>query len=988
MSSSSSPTRARSVCKVGLGKPPPKGYAKLDSQAEASCVGELSMRHWGLRQLSHQPAQDLVGPDWKPLETAGVVDIWLEPFGWITANILAGSSCGLLIGQDVLDRDPDCAIQRSKFTWFGQQYPCHRWCLKHHAVEVNHVQVSEDLESVSADSGSVAALAEHVLSGHAKHFKGCASCMLARPRAARFQSRSREYWDTVLSSPPESHWSVDIFQHNAKVLHPKWTGFFFFLAVDKLSRRVVLSSLKRASPTSQLKKGDLKEFLDKLCVDHPVLSIELDQQFVAKATKLKSSASDSVQLIPRGTDQHAVLAERKVSSVRTLWDRNLGLPNERVSALQELPAPDGFLQYLTEVLNGCSSRALHGQSPAAVAADPTKYIQWMRTKVYPKLPLLDSYPPPPEVGKTVFFYDPRRQRWNTGTVYGLDPLARTVIILASDGKNKRTLCARDVVESDVFDCMDADEASLSDEWGDPDADDESEFIEVGALAAPNRELAEMLFSALRLLPKEISPGSPLSPMRALQWFQQASPNLRSAALLEVEAEMAAIQEKCTEMDKPADVRVVPMKWVLKLRDDGSLKARLCVAQVRPKSQKALTSHYASPLHHMVMRLVFASRPTSNCVWKVDFKKAFLQSDPLSESERDVFVSIPAGLQRPLQLVWRPDYPIYGLRAAPRKWQDTLRRKLLAMGAMEDTAGVYLWGESNPTLTTAPVVVMVHVDDSLVFANCKDKGLEFLKMYQTCFTVSSVEPMDDELIFLGQSMSRDGDCWTVTCCKELDLSDPSNIKSVRGQLNWLCMVSSPHLAAVAALYEPEMSSRVRKVQPGVVRIRPIQTSEVTLLVFCDASQGAKARRGVLYFLCDKGSTQGALVHWSSTSLECTVGSSTSELQALESATSQASRIHQYLSAHGLSIDVRIYSDCNVLLAQVKKGKPLAPPYQRYVPTIESRVQFMGARLYHCPGRLLPSDVQTKLDPSKDAVRSLQVLMDGSVPDCIHESRECI
>ncbi|CAI7759362.1 unnamed protein product [Closterium sp. NIES-54] len=106
---------------------------------------------------------------------------------------------------------------------------------------------------------------------------------------------------------------------------------------------------------------------------------------------------------------------------------------------------------------------------------------------------------------------------------------------------------------------------------------------------------------------------------------------------------------------------------------------------------------------------------------LDFSTDFLQGS-LHEEIRlhrppGFTLSFPAGTQWSL---WRP---IYGLRQAPRKWHNTLRTTLAALGFAPSTADPSLFLRTNTSLP--PFYVLVYVDD-LVFAIADTEALALVK----------------------------------------------------------------------------------------------------------------------------------------------------------------------------------------------------------------------------------------------------------------------
>jgi hypothetical protein len=354
----------------------------------------------------------------------------------------------------------------------------------------------------------------------------------------------------------------------------------------------------------------------------------------------------------------------------------------------------------------------------------------------------------------------------------------------------------------------------------------------------------------------------------------------------------------------------------------------------------------------------------------------MQSDELKPDEQTVCCRIPSAMMRPKNLCWKVLYPIYGLRCAPSKWVRTRSRLLQEIQCVDAGHSVYLWGGS--TMQSAKVILLCHVDDSLIL--CRDgSDLEFLPLLHSVFNIGKMNQIVDQSVkFLGMMVGKEQDAWTVTCLKKVEIPDPTHVASVRGQLNWLVTICNPQLSCMAAQYQEELARKVARVESATLRLYPLCTSSPVMEVYTDSSHGEKARRGCLFFLHDPGVSKGALVQWTGTSLGHDLGSSASELQGLESASGVAARLYDLLLSHGICPEVKLLSDATVLLYQVAKGKQVGPPLQRYVPTIQKRMEYMGAVALHVPGKRLPADVMTKLVPTKEALESLSQLMNGILP----------
>ncbi|CAI7859741.1 unnamed protein product [Closterium sp. NIES-53] len=106
---------------------------------------------------------------------------------------------------------------------------------------------------------------------------------------------------------------------------------------------------------------------------------------------------------------------------------------------------------------------------------------------------------------------------------------------------------------------------------------------------------------------------------------------------------------------------------------------------------------------------------------LDFSTAFLHGS----LHKEIWLRCPPGLTGsfPTGTQWSLRRPVYGLRQAPREWQDTLRTTLAAFGFSPSTADPSLFLRTDATLP--PFYVLVYVDD-LVFATADTEALAHVK----------------------------------------------------------------------------------------------------------------------------------------------------------------------------------------------------------------------------------------------------------------------
>ncbi|CAI7767287.1 unnamed protein product [Closterium sp. NIES-54] len=106
-------------------------------------------------------------------------------------------------------------------------------------------------------------------------------------------------------------------------------------------------------------------------------------------------------------------------------------------------------------------------------------------------------------------------------------------------------------------------------------------------------------------------------------------------------------------------------------------------------------------------------------------------------------SFPAGTQ------WSLQRPVYGLRQAPRKWHDTPRTTLVALGCTPSTADPSLFLRTDTSLP--PFYILVYVGD-LVFATADTSALTLVKSEMqkrhTCIELGDLRS------YLGLQITRD------------------------------------------------------------------------------------------------------------------------------------------------------------------------------------------------------------------------------------------
>ncbi|CAI7808055.1 unnamed protein product [Closterium sp. NIES-53] len=106
---------------------------------------------------------------------------------------------------------------------------------------------------------------------------------------------------------------------------------------------------------------------------------------------------------------------------------------------------------------------------------------------------------------------------------------------------------------------------------------------------------------------------------------------------------------------------------------------------------------------------------------LDFSTTFLQSS----LHKEIWLCRPPGFTGsfPAGTQWSLRRPVYGLLQAPRKWHDTLRTTLAALGFAPSTADPSLFLRSDTSLP--PFYILVYIDE-LVFSTVDTEALALVK----------------------------------------------------------------------------------------------------------------------------------------------------------------------------------------------------------------------------------------------------------------------
>ncbi|CAI7822553.1 unnamed protein product [Closterium sp. NIES-54] len=229
----------------------------------------------------------------------------------------------------------------------------------------------------------------------------------------------------------------------------------------------------------------------------------------------------------------------------------------------------------------------------------------------------------------------------------------------------------------------------------------------------------------------------------------------------MDAEMASWKSTGTYVDEvpPPGANIVSGMWIFRVkRPPGSppvFKARY-VARGFSHRQGVDYFQTFSPTPKMTTLrvLLHVASQRDYELHSLDFSTTFLQGS----LHEEIWLRRPPGFTGsfPLGTQWSLRRLVYGLRQAPRKWHDTLRTTLAALGFAPSTADPSLFLRTNTSLP--PFYVLVYAED-LVFATADTAGLAHVKSElqkrHTCTELGELRS------YLGLQITRDRAQRTIT-----------------------------------------------------------------------------------------------------------------------------------------------------------------------------------------------------------------------------------
>ncbi|CAI7787833.1 unnamed protein product [Closterium sp. NIES-54] len=192
----------------------------------------------------------------------------------------------------------------------------------------------------------------------------------------------------------------------------------------------------------------------------------------------------------------------------------------------------------------------------------------------------------------------------------------------------------------------------------------------------------------------------------------------------MDAEMASWKSTGTYLDEvpPPRANIVDGMSIFRVkRPPGSPPAFKARYVARGFSQRQGVDYFQtfSPTPKMTTLrvLLHVAAPRDYELHSLDLSTAFLQGS----LHEEIWLRRPPGFTEsfPAGTQWSLRRPVYGLRQAPRKWHNTLRTTLVALGFTPSSVDPSLFLRTDTSLP--PFDVLVYVDD-LVFATAETEAL--------------------------------------------------------------------------------------------------------------------------------------------------------------------------------------------------------------------------------------------------------------------------
>lgn len=196
-------------------------------------------------------------------------------------------------------------------------------------------------------------------------------------------------------------------------------------------------------------------------------------------------------------------------------------------------------------------------------------------------------------------------------------------------------------------------------------------------------------------------------------------------------------------------KILSNKWVFRVKDDGTHKARLVV---RGFEQKGLNFDeiYSPVVSQSALKSLFAICSSKNYeMMSFDVKTAFLYGE-LTES---IYMSIPLGFDEHSDKICRLNKSLYGLKQAPYTWNNKFKNSMLKLGLKPTKTDHCVFTNEDKT-----IIIAIYVDDGLAIGKNKTDLLCILKCLEKEFEIKICHKPNN---FIGIEVNKNSEGITLT-----------------------------------------------------------------------------------------------------------------------------------------------------------------------------------------------------------------------------------
>lgn len=186
---------------------------------------------------------------------------------------------------------------------------------------------------------------------------------------------------------------------------------------------------------------------------------------------------------------------------------------------------------------------------------------------------------------------------------------------------------------------------------------------------------------------------------------------------------------------PAGVQAIDTKWVFKTKEDGTKKARLVAKGYQEKNEEYL---YAPVARLSTMRMLLSLALSKDWLIKhLDVPTAFLNS----KLKTNIYIKIPQGVIETETDVYKLNRALYGLKCAPRTWNETFDDFANENGFRRSRSDFCLYFKDK-------TIMLIYVDDIII------TGEEIQEIVEKLKTQFNTKNLGEIKNFIGIKIERD------------------------------------------------------------------------------------------------------------------------------------------------------------------------------------------------------------------------------------------